>query len=186
VLGVITGIVGSLQALEVVKLVTGAGQPLVGRLLMVDALGSRFRELALRRDPECPVCGPHPTVTALIDYEAFCAGAAGAPTSAAAEITPHELAHELPGGRIQLVDVREPWEWEIGRIAGAVLAPLDDLDQHTGQLDKAGPVVTYCHHGRRSLWARQVLLEAGFRNVRSLAGGIDAWSREIDPEQPRY
>jgi adenylyltransferase/sulfurtransferase len=186
VLGVITGIVGSLQALETVKLITGAGQPLVGRLLLVDALAPRFRELAVRRDPDCPVCGERPTIRTLIDYEAFCAAHGADAVAADAEITPAQLARERGGGNIQLVDVRERWEWEICRIGGASLIPLDELERRIGELDRDRPVVAYCHHGNRSLWARQVLLGSGFRNVRSLAGGIEAWAQEIEPGMGRY
>jgi len=186
VLGVITGIVGSLQALEVMKLITGAGRPLVGRLLLVDALASRFRELAVKRDPDCPMCGERPTITQLIDYEAFCAGAAPDAPSADAEITCDRLARERRAGPVQLVDVREEWEWEICRIDGASHIPLDQLEFRIGELDRDRPVVAYCHHGNRSLWARQVLLEGGFRDVKSLAGGIEAWAQEIEPGMPRY
>jgi adenylyltransferase/sulfurtransferase len=186
VLGVITGIVGSLQALETVKLITGAGQPLIGRLLLVDALASRFRELAVKRDPDCPVCGDRPSITELIDYEAFCAAAGPTAPAADAEITPDQLARERRGGVVQLVDVREEWEWDICRIQGASLIPLDELDHRIGELDRDRPVVAYCHHGNRSLWARQVLIESGFLNVRSLAGGIEAWAQEVEPGMSRY
>jgi adenylyltransferase/sulfurtransferase len=185
VLGVITGIVGSLQALEAIKLITGAGQPLAGRLLLVDALTSRFRELAVRRDPECPVCGDQPTITRLIDYDAFCRGPAAA-SPVEAEITVGQLARERTGRAVQLVDVREPWEWDICRIEGAAHIPLGELEQRIGELDRNRPVVTYCHHGNRSLWAREVLLESGFSDVKSLAGGIEAWAVEIEPGMARY
>jgi adenylyltransferase/sulfurtransferase len=186
VLGVIPGIVGCLQALEVIKLIAGIGEPLVGRLLLVDALGTRFRELAVRRDPACPACGDRPTVTQLIDYEAFCGASAPAPPEAGIEVTPVALAAEIPLTRPQLVDVREAWEWSICRLTDAVHVPLGDLDTRVGQLNRERPVVTYCHHGNRSLWARQILLDAGFRDVRSLAGGIEAWAREIEPTMARY
>jgi adenylyltransferase/sulfurtransferase len=186
ILGVITGIVGSLQALEAVKLITGAGHPLAGRLLLVDGLDPRFHELAVKRDPDCPVCGDQPTVTQLIDYDAFCAATGPAAPGAEVEITPAGLARERPHRAIQLVDVREPWEWEICRIEGASHIPLGELEDRIGALDRDRPVVTYCHHGNRSLWARQVLLERGFSDVRSLAGGIEAWAREFQPEMPRY
>jgi adenylyltransferase/sulfurtransferase len=186
VLGVIPGIVGSLQALETVKLITGAGRPLVGRLLLVDALAPRFRELAVRRDPECPVCGERPTIRELIDYEAFCAAHGTEALAADAEITASRLARERAGGAIQLVDVREPWEREICHIEGDSFIPLDELERRIGELDRDRPVVAYCHHGNRSLWARQVLLESGFPSVRSLAGGIEAWAQEIEPGMGRY
>jgi adenylyltransferase/sulfurtransferase len=186
VLGVIPGIVGCLQALEVIKLIAGIGEPLVGRLLLVDALGTRFRELAVRRDPGCPACGDQPTVTQLIDYEAFCGASAPAAPGAGIEVTPVALAAEIPLTRPQLVDVREAWEWSICRLTDAVHVPLGDLDTRVGQLNRERPVVTYCHHGNRSLWARQILLDAGFRDVRSLAGGIEAWAREVEPTMARY
>ena len=188
VLGVLPGIIGSLQALEVVKLVTGVGQPLVGRLLLFDGLSGRFRELAVKRDRECPVCGDAPTIRELIDYEAFC-GAAPAPPPGddASEIDVTELAtvlgHPHPP---QLVDVREPWEWAVCRLEGATLIPMGELPQRLDELDRTRPVVTYCHTGRRSLVVCEFLMQRGFRDVRSLRGGIDAWSVEIDSAVARY
>lgn len=185
VLGVVPGIIGSLQALEVVKLVTGAGQPLVGRLLLFDGLPARFRELPIRRDPGCPVCGDEPTIRELIDYDAFC-GAPARPTDDV-EITVTGLRQLLAeGGAVQLVDVRESWEWSLCRLDGASLIPLRDLPQRFAELDASRPVVSYCHTGQRSLIARQFLLAQGYGDVRSLRGGVDSWSREIDPDMPRY
>lgn len=188
VIGVIPGIVGTLQALEVIKLLTGTGTPLVGRLLVIDGLSTSFRELTLQRDPHCPVCGTHPTVTELIDYEVFCGGAATPSTEADGyEITPGELAKRLAdGARPALIDVREAWEWQIGYIEGALHIPLGELPTRVGSLDKTRPIVTYCHHGVRSLTAVRILWGAGFRNVRSLRGGIDAWAKEVDGAVGRY
>jgi adenylyltransferase/sulfurtransferase len=185
VLGVVPGIVGSLQALEVTKLVTGAGQPLSGRLLLFDGLQARFRELPLRRDPACPVCGDVPTIRELIDYEAFC-GVAGR-VEDEVEITAGALHQaRAAGAALQLVDVREPWEWSICRLEGAVLIPLAELPARFSELDAGGPVVTYCHTGQRSLIARQFLVAQGFVDVRSLQGGVAAWAAEIDPGMPKY
>jgi molybdopterin/thiamine biosynthesis adenylyltransferase/rhodanese-related sulfurtransferase len=185
VLGVIPGIVGSLQALEAVKLIVGAGQGLAGRLLLIDGLAGRFRELAVKRDPECPACGDQPTIRELIDYEAFCGAAAREPSEI--EVDPAALARELENGTAPLlVDVREQWEWDVCRLEGAVHLPLGDLPAGLDRLPRDRPVVTYCHSGVRSLWARQYMMERGFADVRSLRGGIDAWAREIDETIPRY
>jgi adenylyltransferase/sulfurtransferase len=185
VLGVVPGIVGSLQALEAIKLVTGAGEPLIGRLLLFDGLPARFRELPLRRDPDCPVCGEHPTIRELIDYEAFCGMPAG--RSDGVEISAPALRHLLTSGsQVQLLDVREPWEWSICRLEGASLVPLRELPQRFSELDPARPVVAYCHTGQRSLIARQFLLAQGFEDVRSLGGGVETWAKEIDTAMPRY
>jgi adenylyltransferase/sulfurtransferase len=185
VLGVVPGIVGSLQALEAVKLVTGAGEPLIGRLLLFDGLPTRFRELPIRRDPDCPVCGDQPTIRELIDYEAFCAAPGIADDHV--EISVAALSHLMAsGGGVELVDVREPWEWSICRLEGARLLPLRELPQRFAELDPARPLVAYCHTGQRSLIARQFLLAQGFADVRSLRGGVESWAREIDPAMPRY
>jgi sulfur-carrier protein adenylyltransferase/sulfurtransferase len=189
ILGVLPGIIGSLQALEAIKLIVGVGETLVGRLLLFDGRRMQFRELALERDPDCPVCGAHPTVTSLIDYEAFCGAPPGnsGRNGDGVEITPHELRRER--GRkpnLVLIDVREPREAEIARIEGSQLIPLRDLPRAIPRLPPQAEIVTFCHHGPRSLKARELLTGAGFANVRSLAGGIDAWSREVDAEVPRY
>ena len=186
VLGVLPGIIGSLQALEAIKLITGVGEPLIGRLLLFDGRQMQFRELALEKDPECPVCGIHPTVTSLIDYEAFC-GEVGRGKGDGAEISAQELQRER--GRkpnLVLLDVREPREAQIARIEGAWLIPLRELPRRLAELPGHAEIVTHCHHGQRSLQAREILKGAGFANVRSLAGGIDAWSREVDTDVPRY
>jgi adenylyltransferase/sulfurtransferase len=197
VLGVLPGIIGTIQALEAIKLLLGVGDTLAGRLLVLDGLKLRFRELALQKDPACPVCGPHPSVRQLIDYEAFCgvpAGASGA--DGAAEITPQELAARLrdqvaaglegTAAGLQLVDVREPFELELCRLEGATHIPLGELPRRLKELDPRREIVTICHHGHRSLRAREILKGAGFSRVRSLQGGLDAWAREVDPTMSRY
>jgi len=186
VLGVLPGVIGSLQALEALKLVLGQGETLLGRLLLFDALRLRFRELTLRKDPDCPVCGPRPTVTSLIDYDAFCGVTAAAPNGAA-EVAPTALQTEIADGKaITLIDVREPHEWEIVRLPDAHLIPLRELPARLGELDARSDLVTLCHHGARSAQAREILLGAGFAQVRSLQGGIDAWAAEVDPGMVRY
>src|SRR5213594_478855 len=186
VLGVLPGIIGSIQALETIKLILGAGDSLIGRLLLFDALKLSFRELKLEKDPDCPVCGPRATVTALIDYEAFCG--VGAETSYdGLEVTAAELAAEWKQNPDLLVlDVREPHEHEIARIEGAKLVPLSQLPDRLGDLDGHQEIVTHCHHGARSLKALEILKAAGFSKVRSLRGGIDAWSVNVDRGVPRY
>ena len=188
VLGVLPGIIGSLQALEAIKLIVGVGESLVGRLLLFDGRRMQFRELLLEKDSDCPVCGTHPTVTSLIDYEAFCGvGDGRRETADGVEISAQELRRER--GRkpnLILLDVREPREAEIARIEGSQLIPLHDLPRAIPHLPPNAEIVTLCHHGLRSLKARELLKGAGFANVRSLAGGIDAWSREVDGDVPRY
>ena len=186
VLGVLPGIIGSIQALETIKLVLGAGTSLVGRLLLFDALRLGFRELELRKDPECPVCGEHPTVRELIDYEAFC-GVGSEPQASGPEITPASLRDSLASGDAPLViDVREPGEWEIARLPGARLIPLGALPGRLAEIDARRPIVAYCHHGVRSMKALEILRAAGFHDARSLAGGIDAWARDVEPAMARY
>ena len=186
VLGVLPGIIGSLQALEAIKLIVGFGESLIGRLVLFDGRRLQFRELALQKDPDCPVCGEHPTVTELIDYEAFC-GAGGSGLGAGAEITALELERERARRpELVLVDVREPREAEIAHIAGARLIPLRELPGRLAELSGHGDIVTLCHHGTRSIKALEILKAAGFAKVRSLKGGIDAWSVTVDPSVPRY
>jgi molybdopterin/thiamine biosynthesis adenylyltransferase/rhodanese-related sulfurtransferase len=188
VIGAIPGIVGTLQALEVIKLVTGAGQPLIGRLVLVDGLAAHVRQIAVQRDPECPVCGDAPSVRELVDYEAFCGGTSASPAPPGlAEIEAVALAPMVGGATaVQLVDVREPWEWQICRLEGAQLIPLRELPDRLGELDRERPVVTYCHIGVRSLTAVRLLLERGFRDVKSLRGGVERWANEVDPRMARY
>jgi adenylyltransferase/sulfurtransferase len=190
VLGVLPGIVGSLQALEVIKLVLGRGEPLIGRLLLFDALGMRFREIGVRKDPRCAVCGESPTVHAPIDYEAFCGirgaevavDAAGLPTLSVEELD----ARLRAGEALELLDVREPHEAEIARIPGARLMPLSDLPARLHELDSARSYTLSCHRGTRSVQAYQLLRQAGFVHLRILAGGVDAWAERVDPTLPRY
>ena len=185
VLGVLPGIIGSIQAAEAIKLILGIGESLAGRLLLLDALKLEFRELAIARDPECPVCGTRPTVQALIDYEAFC-GMPGT-GNGASEVSVRELAAERKQGRkLVVVDVREAHEIAVAAFPGALHIPLRQLPGRMKELDPHLPIVTLCHSGQRSLRAREVLVAAGFNNVRSVKGGIDAWSREVDPGVPRY
>ena len=190
VLGVLPGIVGSIQALEAIKLVLAEGDSLVGRMLLFDALRLKFREMALEKDPDCPLCGPHPSIRGLIDYEAFCGvGPAAAPSAAeqALEVLPRALRAELGAGRkVQLVDVREQFEWEICHIAGSVLIPLGKLPARLAELKGDAPVVAICHTGRRSLDAARFLKSRGFADARSLNGGVALWAEEVDPEMPRY
>src|SRR5262249_45132689 len=186
VLGVLPGIIGSLQALEAIKLIGGFGEPLIGRLVLFDGRRMQFRELALQKDPECPVCGAHPSVTQLIDYEAFC-GMRERERAPREEISARELQRERARKpNLLLLDVREPREAEIARIEGARLIPLRELPRRLAELPGHAEIVTHCHHGQRSLQAREILVGAGVHNVRSLAGWIDAWSRAVDAGVPRY
>jgi molybdopterin/thiamine biosynthesis adenylyltransferase/rhodanese-related sulfurtransferase len=190
VLGVLPGIVGCIQAAEILKLVIGKGTSLVGRLLLFDALKMKFSELKLRRDPECPICGDHPTIKELIDYELFC-GIPEDKTIRAAnpdEVTVQETKKVLddPKLGIKLLDVREPFEYEIAHINGAPLIPMGELSQRFTELDPNTQYYIYCKTGVRSLNAVQFLKEQGFKYTKSVKGGIDAWSDEIDPNVPRY
>ncbi len=190
VLGVLPGLVALVQATEVVKLATGIGEPLIGRLLQIDALRMEFHEYRLRKDPTCAVCGEHPSVTALVDYEGFCG--APAPDRQAdplPEIAPAQLAARLAEGReLLLLDVREPEEVAKARIPGARPIPLGELEARIAELAawRQRPVVVHCHKGGRSARAVRWLREQGFERVENLAGGIEAWSVTVDPEVPRY
>ncbi|HZZ83703.1 MAG TPA: molybdopterin-synthase adenylyltransferase MoeB [Anaeromyxobacteraceae bacterium] len=189
VLGVLPGLVGVIQATEAVKLILGIGEPLVGKLLLVDALGMQFRTLKLRKDPRCPACGTR-TLRALVDYDQFCG--VGGPARAAEEapvpeILPAELAERRRrGDDLELVDVREPHEWEIARIEGARLEPLAHVVEALGALARDRELVVYCRSGVRSARAARQLRAAGFTRVVHLAGGILRWSEEVDPSVPRY
>jgi molybdopterin/thiamine biosynthesis adenylyltransferase/rhodanese-related sulfurtransferase/molybdopterin converting factor small subunit len=187
VLGVLPGIIGSIQALETIKWIIGAGDSLVGRLLLFDALKLRFRELQLRKDPACPICGTQPSIRELIDYEAFC-GIGSEAAYTGPEISAEELRAEMDrkGPELVLIDVREPHEWDIAHIEGARLIPLGQLPERLGELDGHAEIVTHCHHGARSMKALALLKGAGFSRVRSLAGGIDAWADRIEVGMPRY
>jgi molybdopterin/thiamine biosynthesis adenylyltransferase/rhodanese-related sulfurtransferase len=189
VIGVLPGIVGCLQANEAIKLILGIGEPLVGRLVHFDALKFRFREFQLKRDPQCPVCGENPTVTELIDYDAFCGIGRGAPEAAASlpEISVHELKARMAGSEpFVLVDVREPDEHAICRLPDAVLIPLGQLAERLHELDRDADIVVHCKAGGRSAKAIELLISRGFGNVCHVAGGINAWSREIDPDVALY
>src|SRR6059058_757941 len=184
VLGVLPGIIGMLQAIETIKLVVGIGEPLIGRLLHFDALKVKFRELNLRRDSECPVCGENRTIFAPIDYDQFC----GAPADdTVPAISVHELKRKTETREaFELIDVREPFEYEIARIDGAKLIPLGEIADRTDELQREQPIVVHCHSGKRSAQAVRLLQQRGFSNVYNLEGGIDAWSDQIDPTVPKY
>jgi sulfur-carrier protein adenylyltransferase/sulfurtransferase len=188
VLGVLPGIIGSLQANEVIKLIVGAGDPMIGRLLLFDALRMKFRELKLRKDPNCPICSEHPTQRELIDYAEFCGIPSedeNAPNDF--DIQVGELKRWKDEGRdVALLDVRTPQEFQIARLEGAKLIPLQDLPDRLGELDSAADLVVFCHHGPRSAQAVRFLRQIGFAKARNLAGGIEAWSRDIDRSVPRY
>jgi adenylyltransferase/sulfurtransferase len=186
VLGVLPGIVGTMQATEALKLVLGIGDSLVGRLLHFDALKMKFREFNLQKDPDCPVCGDHPTITRPIDYEMFCHGAPDL-TRAAPQVGVRALHERMQSGQpFILLDVREPFEFEVARIEGANLIPLGELPQRTHELDREAEIFVLCHSGMRSERAAEFLRAAGFARVANVAGGIDAWSEEVDPNVPRY
>jgi len=190
VLGVLPGLIGVVQGIETIKLLLGIGDTLVGRLLVFDALAMQFRELKLRKDPACPVCGEHPTIRELIDYEQFC----GLPSAEQAaslaegwEIDVRELSAKRERGEdFTLVDVREPHEWEIARIPGAILMPLRTIPERLPELDSSRELVLHCHHGARSMRALEFLRQVGYSKLKNVRGGIDAWSREVDPTVPRY
>ena len=190
VLGVLPGIVGAIQAAETLKLIIGKGEPLIGRLLLFDALAMRFRELKLRKNPECPACGGHPTVTKLIDYAEFCGvrgdEAASAPQNTVPEIAPRELKSRLDrGDDLFILDVREPHEYQICNLGGHLI-PLGELSRRVNELDSSREIVAHCRSGKRSAEAVEFLRSAGFRKVLNLKGGILAWSDEVDPSVPKY
>jgi molybdopterin/thiamine biosynthesis adenylyltransferase/rhodanese-related sulfurtransferase len=193
VLGVLPGIIGVIQATEAIKVMLGIGEPLIGRFLIYDALKMRFRELKLRKDPECPVCGTNPTVTKLIDYEQFCgihpepAATATASTASSWEITPVELKQKLDSGETPFIlDVREPNEYQINRIAGSTLIPLGDLPRRYQELPRDRDIVAQCKMGGRSAKAMDFLQSVGFTRVKNLRGGILEWIDKVDPSQPKY
>ena len=189
VLGILPGMIGIVQATEAVKLILGTGEPLVGRLLLYDALAMRFRELKLRRNPECPVCGDHPTITELIDYHQFCGvpQQAEAPKEMEGDIDPTEVKAKIDrGDSFVLIDVREPHEYQICNIPGAKLIPLGDLPKRVNELNSADEIVAHCKSGVRSGKAVDFLKQAGFRKVRNMKGGIIAWSDKVDPSVPKY
>jgi sulfur-carrier protein adenylyltransferase/sulfurtransferase len=183
--------IGMVQATEAVKLIMGIGEPLIGRFLIYDALKMRFRELKLRKDPDCPVCGTHPTVTQLIDYDQFCGITPAAPepvaVNSATEITSVELKRRLDrGDQLKIVDVREPNEYQINRIAGSQLIPLGDVPKRYTELDPNDEIVVQCKMGGRSAKAADFLRSVGFKRVLNLKGGILEWIDKVDPTQPKY
>ncbi len=188
VLGILPGLLGIIQATEVIKLILGQGDPLIGRLLLVDALAMKFRELKLRKNPDCPVCGTHPTVTKLIDYNEFC-GIRGEEKSVEAigpEMQVEELKQRLDkGDDLFILDVREPHEYQICNLNG-YLIPLGDLPKRVNELDSSREIVAHCRSGARSAKAVDFLRQAGFKKVHNLAGGILAWADRIDPKVPKY
>ena len=191
VLGVLPGMIGVMQAIEAIKLITGIGESLIGRLVHFDALKMKFREFKLRRDPKCPVCSEHPTITELIDYDQFCgvpqAAAAEAAEEAVPEISVAELQKKLRANdNFLLLDVRERYEYDIARIPGAKLIPLGELPSRMSELDSAQEIALQCKTGRRSTQALRLLQEAGFSKLVNVAGGIEAWAKEIDPSVPKY
>jgi sulfur-carrier protein adenylyltransferase/sulfurtransferase len=189
VLGVLPGIVGAIQAVETIKLILGTGDSLVGRLLLFDALAMRFRELKLKKNPACPVCGPNPTIIELIDYEQFCGirgEEAPAPNVQVPEMSPRELKQRLDrGDDLFVLDVREPHEYQICNLNG-YLIPLGDLPKRVSELDSSREIVAHCRSGKRSADAVDFLRKAGFRKIWNLKGGILAWSDEVDPSVPKY
>lgn len=190
VLGVLPGIIGCIQATEILKLALGIGTSLMGRLLLFNALEMKFRELKLRRDPQCPVCGQRPTITRLIDYEQFCGAR---PSTKVSSMNPDEVtvqdmkcALDNPTLGIRVIDVREPAEHQIARVEGVTLMPLSTFAERFKELDPAQPLYVHCKGGVRSLQATQFLKQQGFKNVKSVQGGILAWATEIDPTVPKY
>src|SRR5437879_831487 len=188
VLGILPGLVGVIQATEVIKLILGKGEPLIGRLLLVDALAMKFRELKLRKNPDCPVCGTHPTITKLIDYNEFCGirGEEAPVETGVPEIQVEELKRRQDAGEdIFVLDVREPHEYQICNIGGHLI-PLDDLPSRVHELDSSREIVAHCKMGGRSAKAVDFLRQAGFTKIHNLAGGINAWAERVDPKMPKY
>jgi adenylyltransferase/sulfurtransferase len=186
VLGVLPGLVGTIQAIETIKLITGVGETLSGRLLLIDALSMSFRTIELRRDPECPACGTR-EIRELIDYEAFCGVAARENGDGIVDVSPRELKARIDrGDDIQLVDVRERWEWDIARIPSARLIPIGELGSRLDELNRSRDVVLYCKTGVRSLRAAELLRESGFGRVGNMSGGVIRWSEQVDPSVVRY
>lgn len=189
VLGILPGMIGIIQATEAVKLILGVGETLKGRLVLYDALAMRFRELKLRRNPECPVCGDHPTITKLIDYQEFCGipAQAAEPQAVQGDLDPTEVKTMIDqGDRFVLVDVREPHEHQICNIPYAKLIPLGDLPKRVNELNSADDIVVHCKSGMRSAKGVDFLKQAGFKKVRNMKGGILAWSDKVDPSVPKY
>jgi molybdopterin/thiamine biosynthesis adenylyltransferase/rhodanese-related sulfurtransferase len=188
VLGVVPGLVGTIQATEAVKLILGLGDTLVGRLLLIDAMTMSFRTIGIRKDPECPACGTR-EITELIDYEDFCnrSAVAEAALGGVAEIEPSQLAQRIARGEpLEIIDVREPYEWQIGHIPGARLVPLETIPDEIPRLDKKRTIILYCKVGGRSMHAARQLAAAGASDVRNLSGGIIRWIDDVDPSMTRY
>jgi sulfur-carrier protein adenylyltransferase/sulfurtransferase len=188
VLGVVPGLVGTIQATEAIKQLLGLGDTLVGKLLTIDVMTMAFRTIEIRRDPECPACGTR-EITELVDYDEFCGGATTGELaeSQVREIEPSQLAERLEGGeKLEIIDVREPYEWQIGHIPGARLVPLDRIAAEIPRLDKRRETILYCKVGERSIHAARQLADAGVSEVRNLAGGILRWIDEVDPTMTRY
>jgi adenylyltransferase/sulfurtransferase len=188
VLGILPGLVGVMQATEVIKLILGKGEPLIGRLLLIDALDMKFRELKLRKNPDCPACGTHPTITKLIDYNEFCGirGEEKPVETLTADIQVEELKKRLDAGEnLFVLDVREPHEYQICNIGGHLI-PLGDLPKRVNELDSSQEIVAHCRSGVRSAKAVDFLRQAGFKKVHNLAGGILAWADRVDPKMPKY
>jgi adenylyltransferase/sulfurtransferase len=195
VLGILPGLVGVIQATEVLKLILGKGEPLIGRMLLVDALAMRFRELKLRKDPACPVCGTNPTVTQLIDYQQFCGFAADATSNTSMEttltngipqLTVQELKQRIDAGEdVYILDVREPYEYQIANLGGKLI-PINNLPQRLAEVDREREVIVQCKSGGRSQLAAEFLRQAGYPKVVNLAGGILAWADQIDPSMQKY
>jgi adenylyltransferase/sulfurtransferase len=188
VLGMLCGTIGSLQTTEAVKLLTGTGDPMIGRMLIYDALELKFRELKVRKDPECPVCGKNPTVTELIDYDAFCGVTEDvAEFASQLSLTPRELQELIDAGEdVTLIDVREPHEWEIVHFDDAKLIPVGEVIDRASEIPQSGNVIVYCKVGSRSAEVLRWLHSVGLTNTKHLAGGIDAWANQIDRSMPRY
>ena len=187
VLGVLPGLVGTLQALETIKWVLGLGRSAAGRLILVDALALKVREVAVQKDPECAICGTHPTVTELVDYEAFCGMSPVDTPDTEVTVSPQQLRNALATATPPVVlDVREDWEFAVAHLSGSILVPLGELPGRLREIPTDREVITVCHKGMRSMTARALLRRAGFPRVRSLDGGIDAWAEIVDWGMRRY
>jgi adenylyltransferase/sulfurtransferase len=192
VLGILPGVIGLIQATEAVKLILGCGRSLIGRLLLYDALEMKFRELKLRKNPLCALCGENPTIKALIDYEQFCGVAPQTEALTISnevgfEITPEELKSRLDrGDNLTIIDVREPQEYQICRLPNATLIPLGQVASRLGELNPEDEIVVHCKMGSRSAKAVDLMRKAGFERVKNLKGGIDLWAQTVDPSVPRY
>jgi len=186
VLGILPGVVGTIQAVETIKTILGKGESLVGRLLLFDALNMTFRELKLKKNPNCPICGQHATIKSLIDYEAFCGLDQTKSLGEENEITVTELKKLMDTGSVNLIDVREPQEYDICKIKGSKLIPLNEVPNHVNEFNLTDEYVFHCHTGVRSARAVLLLRELGFKRVKNLIGGIDAWATQVDPSVPRY